>query len=1020
MNNMILAVGPETPASTLWRSEDESSLDSGVSVDVTMEVHMAHSDDSSHNDQEEKSEKDDDEECSEQEEDGDDEDQSSTGDSSNERLLLETEISRIVAARRQMNEDDDDDDDNDSSEDEMFQGHGQSSHWKKTPTLHPSIRHGGCINTACWMTCPWQLSSGKGHSSNSAPFSVAQHECPTQLITSGDDRLVKIWDVKDAMGMTSPLEGGWDTYTPFANTPKPDAHAARKSWKAYHRERLSEAMPGSVVHLATLVTGHRGNVFHVTPVKHLPGKVLTCGADGTLRLSDMETETSTIVTNLGERSHFIFNSTMAFSHVSLTENTGLLCSEEGLHRFDLRLPPREQDRRSLLSGVGEPFTRDYCKSCAVWSPYTQRTDGDKSAHWESSYVFAGGRSEYVALLDLRAVGGSRIVETYKPRCLNDTQNVSVSGLDVSKDSRELLVSYENDQIYSFPILPWLSRSAPPTLEHIEKCESSSQEVVHELAAYGGHLNRFTFLKNAKYAGPNDDYICTGSDSGCGWIYDRKTGAAVSLLGADKSTCNGLVSHPSLPFFISYGIDSTAKLWRASTPVSHHADDSPSGRALRAADEPYEMSVVGRSWEIVRRLVERDTVPAILPDFVTNPGAVTTFRIKPQPRNISGPKSPIFGNALRVLPSLLRRNQHECYRQAQKSSSSHRLYSPVEQPVEEFSHRVSLSRLCSHAHQLGLRWDPNAPWVFQTDKSATATNRVHPAELVPEHPSDWLLFDESMGGTKHYLHRNFNTDEFLYLLRETFEEDPLFLSTHHGEALPPWLKDSELPSKEEVLRCQWIDRSTSEDTVRRRQVFLATIHLLKNAGNEASKENKLCLAARRYDKTLQYCAFALMKHQLSKNQFRHLACRDPFYHCDEESDAPVWDPILHVFVATRLNLSFLLLRPEFSDALNAAKQASLALDYLTPFAGAADASILALQAKAHFRLGSAKLDLGCYRDAIECFEASVRDSRNAPAGKPDKLVVSRLREAKRILKRKNAKCRAKFQRALLRAASDESS
>ena len=80
------------------------------------------------------------------------------------------------------------------------------------------------------------------------------------------------------------------------------------------------------------------------------------------------------------------------------------------------------------------------------------------------------------------------------------------------------------------------------------------------------MNRFTFLKSAKYAGPNDEYICTGSDSGHVWIYVRKTGEVASLLRADNSICNGVVPHPTLPFFVTYGIDSTAKLWRATVPV----------------------------------------------------------------------------------------------------------------------------------------------------------------------------------------------------------------------------------------------------------------------------------------------------------------------------------------------------------------------------------------------------------------------------------------------------------------------
>ena len=82
-------------------------------------------------------------------------------------------------------------------------------------------------------------------------------------------------------------------------------------------------------------------------------------------------------------------------------------------------------------------------------------------------------------------------------------------------------------------------------------------------------------KNAKYAGPRDEYICTGSDSGHAWIYEKATGTVVSFLNADNSTCNGIIPHPELPFFVTYGIASTALLWRASVPVDNEVDDSPS-------------------------------------------------------------------------------------------------------------------------------------------------------------------------------------------------------------------------------------------------------------------------------------------------------------------------------------------------------------------------------------------------------------------------------------------------------------
>lgn len=57
----------------------------------------------------------------------------------------------------------------------------------------------------------------------------------------------------------------------------------------------------------------------------------------------------------------------------------------------------------------------------------------------------------MALYDLRMTDGSdsRVIQKYRPSGLSATSDVSVSGLDVSTDGRELLVSYENDQVRLF-------------------------------------------------------------------------------------------------------------------------------------------------------------------------------------------------------------------------------------------------------------------------------------------------------------------------------------------------------------------------------------------------------------------------------------------------------------------------------------------------------------------------------------------------------------------------------------------
>jgi hypothetical protein len=115
-------------------------------------------------------------------------------------------------------------------------------------------------------------------------------------------------------------------------------------------------------------------------------------------------------------------------------------------------------------------------------------------------IKAGGSSADVSLCDLRMADGAskRVVQRYRPSTLSNSDNVSVSGLDLSRDKQELLVSYESDQIYTFPVFPQVKSRAGPTLDEMREIASATEDesikVLEELAAYGGHLNRFTFLK----------------------------------------------------------------------------------------------------------------------------------------------------------------------------------------------------------------------------------------------------------------------------------------------------------------------------------------------------------------------------------------------------------------------------------------------------------------------------------------------------------------------------------------------
>jgi hypothetical protein len=238
----------------------------------------------------------------------------------------------------------------------------------------PSIRHGGCINTAAWMDCGWRISLPGGM----ARDAIHTHECPTQLVTSGDDLLVKFWDVSQAIGMTTPLAGGPATICPYsAPEPQLEQPAIIDKWRRYYQETNSDAVAGAVLPLAIISTGHMSNVFHVTPLRGQPGKVATCAADGFLRLGDLETGQSRVVVRPEVDTHAL-RLAMCFSHHFLSQNTGLLCTEQGLRRFDLRIPSGEQPSGSLLAGASG------CKACAIWS-----TSKSSSAleEGDSVYVF---------------------------------------------------------------------------------------------------------------------------------------------------------------------------------------------------------------------------------------------------------------------------------------------------------------------------------------------------------------------------------------------------------------------------------------------------------------------------------------------------------------------------------------------------------------------------------------------------------------------------------------------------------
>jgi WD40 repeat protein len=923
----------------------------------------------------------------------------------------------------------------------------------------PSMRHKSCINTACWLAVPWRLSVNN----NELAATVASRETPTQCITSGDDRLVKFWDVRHAMGSTSPVVGGWDVFTPFGTKQFPAEDATLP-----HSVSPETILPGAVLPLATLVSGHMGNVFHVTPVPSSPGVVLTCGADGQLRSCHVDRPQSS---NLVMRphadddsdgdDHFMMSRDMAYSHQLLTAHTGLLCSDQGLFKFDIRLPSRQQPRQAfrLVANRGNGRTSHRhltsIKACAVWSP----SMGTEEATLDSNYVFAGGKGAEVHLFDLRMDstgddGNAQVVERYRPRILKNA-DVSVCGLDVSKDGRELLVSYESDQIYTFPILSEAKSAAGPTLDEMdawsERYLADSDETVNDLASYGAHLNRFTFLKAARYAGPNDDYICTGSDSGHAWVYQKSTGAVVSLLSADSHVCNGVVPHPTLPIFISYGIDPTATVWRATLPVDPQGNESPAGRAEVASSRPYQMSPMVKNPEQVQQrcaVFAKPKIPmSIFPDFIpTSQEVLCAGRFMPNMlwAMVGGCDNlQRIGNALRTLPYLLRSNRYECCRAANFERNN-----PIEGPLENLAHRICMMRLRHQADQLGLTID-NAghPYLWRVPEPRILS--FHPADLVPNYPSDWIQLDPAMNRkplsvAHHFLLEEYPTAdsrEDFYL--KSLSHDSTQSEQRRQMADYPWLQHM---AKADDDNFSWpLDDTTngsdtltgdsgfsSEDVLLSRKILYYTALLCKEGGNQALKGNMLAEAARRYDKGIQYCGLAFLSYEGAEEHVPHLT-RGLAHRVALDSEGTrkvtlvyTWCPLLRVWVSCHLNLSLLFLKPElFRFQGDARNQAKIALGLLKPYTQE-EGKVMhneivlrtdepidtftearALQAKAYFRLGSAELDMGDYLSAVPALEASLASTD----GPNDPVVEKRLKIAKSRSLSQKKRNRRRFEVAL---------
>ena len=77
--------------------------------------------------------------------------------------------------------------------------------------------------------------------------------------------------------------------------------------------------------------------------------------------------------------------------------------------------------------------------------------------------------------------------------------------------------------------------------------------------FQGRSNVETFLKEARFLG-QEEYVCTGSDSGDVFIWQIESGDLVHRVAGDTAIVNGVEPHPWLPTLAVCGIDSSVKIF----------------------------------------------------------------------------------------------------------------------------------------------------------------------------------------------------------------------------------------------------------------------------------------------------------------------------------------------------------------------------------------------------------------------------------------------------------------------------
>eukprot|EP01127_Copromyxa_protea_P010972 TRINITY_DN2727_c0_g1_i3.p1 TRINITY_DN2727_c0_g1~~TRINITY_DN2727_c0_g1_i3.p1 ORF type:complete len:326 (-),score=65.71 TRINITY_DN2727_c0_g1_i3:113-1090(-) len=133
-------------------------------------------------------------------------------------------------------------------------------------------------------------------------------------------------------------------------------------------------------------------------------------------------------------------------------------------------------------------------------------------------------------------------------------------------------------------------------------DSPSQEKPYHRQRYSGHCNVRT-VKGVSFFGPEDNYVCSGSDDGRIFIWDKLTARLVNIMKGDSAVVNVISGHPFDPVLATSGIDSDIKIWE---PIGESPKPLDDQEDIMAKNQELMQSTNSRMVSIVflRRLLRQ--------------------------------------------------------------------------------------------------------------------------------------------------------------------------------------------------------------------------------------------------------------------------------------------------------------------------------------------------------------------------------------------------------------------------------